>query len=186
LNQTAPIISVFGSSQVSCGSPAYEEARVLGGLLARAGLTVCSGGYGGTMEAVSRGAKEAGGAVIGVTTSWFAHLQANAWVDKEVRTSTFPERLQKLIEMGQGYLAMQGGIGTLTEISTVWSMLQTRSIPPRPFVLLCNPWQQLLQFCTDALIIRPSDFDYLQLTSTPEDAVRAVVRSLQGRDTQLP
>lgn len=184
MTQKAPIISVFGSSQASIGSPAYEEARVLGGLLAQAGLTVCSGGYGGTMEAVSRGAKEAGGSVIGVTTSWFAHLQANAWVDEEVRTGTFPERLQTLIEMGQGYLAMQGGIGTLTEISTVWSMLQTRSIPPRPFVLLSNPWQQLLQFCTDALIIRPSDFGYLQLASTPIEAVRALVQSLQRQDAQ--
>jgi predicted Rossmann-fold nucleotide-binding protein len=137
------------------------------------------------MEAVSRGAKEAGGSVIGVTTSWFAHLKANAWVDQEVCTATFLERLQTLIEMGQGYLALQGGIGTLTEISLVWSMLQTQSIPARPFVLLSNPWQQLLQFCTDTLIIRPSDFGYLQLASAPEDAVRALTQSLQRRDTQL-
>ena len=136
------------------------------------------------MEAVSRGAKEAGGTAIGVTTSWFTHLQANAWVDREVRTATFPERLQTLIEMGQGYLAMQGGIGTLTEISMVWSMLQTRSIPARPFVLLSSPWQQLLSFCTEALIIRPLDFGYLQLADTPEAAVRALAKSLQRRDGQ--
>lgn len=181
--QKAPIVSVFGSSQAPTGSPAYQEARVLGGLLAQAELTVCSGGYGGTMEAVSRGAKEAGGTVIGVTTSWFAHLKANAWVDEEVRTATFPQRLQTLIEMGQGYLAMQGGIGTLTEIAMVWSMLQTQSIPARTFVLLSNPWQQLLRFCTDALIIRPSDFGYLQLASTPVEAVRALAQSLRGQDT---
>lgn len=184
MTQKPSIISVFGSSQVSAGSPAYEEARVLGGLLAQAGMTVCSGGYGGTMEAVSRGAKEAGGLVVGVTTSWFGRLKANAWVDEEVRTATFLERLRTLIEMGQGYLALQGGIGTLTEISTVWSMLQTQSIPPRPFVLLRNPWEQLLQFCNDALIIRPADLDLLQLASTPSEAVRALTQSLPGRDTQ--
>ena len=184
MTQQAPIISVFGSSQVPVGSPAYEEAQILGGLLARAGFSVCSGGYGGTMEAVSRGAKEAGGTVIGVTTSRFAHLKANAWVDREMRMATFPERLQTLIEMGQGYLAMHGGIGTLTEISMVWSMLQTKSIPPRPLVLLSDPWQQLLRFCTDSLIIRPSDFDYLQLVDTPERAVRALTRSLGRPDMQ--
>jgi len=180
LTRQAPIISVFGSSQVSSDSPAYEEARATGKLLAQAGFTVCSGGYGGTMEAVSRGAKEAGGTVIGVTTRWFSHLKANAWVDEEVRTTTYLERLQTLIEMGQGYLALQGGIGTLTEISTVWSMLQTQSIRRRPFVLLCNPWQQLLQFCDGALIIRPSDFDYLQLASTPTEAVQVLAQSLQN------
>lgn len=183
MTQQACIISVFGSSQVPTGSPAYEEARLLGRLLAQEGLTVCSGGYGGTMEAVSRGAKEAGGTAIGVTTIWFAHMKANAWVDQEVRTATVAERLQTLIEMGQGYLAMQGGIGTLTEISMVWSMLQTQSIPTRPFVLLSNPWQQLLRFCTDALIIQPSDFGYLQLASTPTQAVQALTQSLPRRDT---
>jgi uncharacterized protein (TIGR00725 family) len=136
------------------------------------------------MEGVSRGAKEAGGTVIGVTTSWFTHLRANAWVDEEVRTATFLERLQTLIEMGKGYLAVQGGIGTLTEISTVWSMLQTRSIPPRPFVLLSNPWQQLLQFCTDALIIRPSDFGYLRLASTAAEAVQVLIQSLESETEQ--
>jgi len=186
LTHKTPIVSVFGSSQVPAGSPAYEKAQALGGLLAHAGLTVCSGGYGGTMEAVSRGAKEAGGATIGVTTAWFVHLKANAWVDEEVRTATFPQRLQTLIEMGEGYLAMQGGIGTLTEISMVWSMLQTRSIPERPLVLLSDPWQQLLQFCTDALIIRPPDFGYVQVTNTPEDAVLALTRSLLRQDTHLP
>ena len=184
MTQQATIISVFGSSQVAMPSPAYQEARVLGELLAQAGLTVCSGGYGGTMEAVSRGAKQAGGTVIGVTTSWFAHLKANAWVDQEVRTATFLERLQTLIEMGQGYVALQGGIGTLTEISTVWSMLQTRSIPPRPFVVLSDPWQQLLGFCHESLIIRPSDFDCVRLASTPQEAVQALVQSLPERSTQ--
>ncbi len=148
-------------------------------------MTVCSGGYGGTMEAVSRGAKEAGGATIGVTTAWFAHLKANAWIDEQVQTATFPQRLQTLIEMGQGYVAVQGGIGTLTEISMVWSMLQTQSISARPFVLLSNPWQQLMQFCTDTLIIRPSDFGYLQLASTPEDAVRALTQSPPRQDAHL-
>ena len=186
MTHKASIISVFGSSQVSAGSPAYEEARVVGRLLAEAGLTVCSGGYGGTMEAVSRGAKEAGGITVGVTTAWFAHLKANDWIDQEVRTATFPQRLQTLIEMGDGYLAVRGGIGTLTEISMAWSMLQTRSIPARPCVLLSNPWQQLMQFCTDSLIIRPPDLEYLQLASSPEDAVRTLTRSLPGQDRNRP
>ena len=85
----AKVVSVFGSSQAERGSLAYEEAKQVGALLAQEGLTVCSGGYGGVMEAVSRGAKEAGGSVIGVTTSWFNNLSANLWVDEEIRTATF-------------------------------------------------------------------------------------------------
>jgi uncharacterized protein (TIGR00725 family) len=171
MTKQAKTVSVFGSSQVQSGSVAYEEARQVGTLLAGRGFTVCSGGYGGVMEAVSRGAKEAGGLVVGVTTTWFANHTANPWVDKEIRTATFMERLQTLIDVGHGYLALKGGIGTLTEISTVWSLLQTHSIPPRPFVLLDDPWQSFLDFCRDALIIRQPDFEYPQLATSPAQAV---------------
>jgi uncharacterized protein (TIGR00730 family) len=171
-------VSVFGSSQVQAGSVAYDQARGIGKLLAGEGFTVCSGGYGGVMEAVSRGAKEAGGLVIGVTTAWFANLTANPWVDEEIRTATLMERLQTLIEVGHGYLALKGGIGTLTEISTVWSLLQTHSIPPRPFVLLGAPWQGLLDFCRESLIIRQADFEYPQLVTSPTQAVAMLAARL--------
>ena len=176
--EQAKAVSVFGSSQVQPGSPAYDEARLVGTLLAREGLTVCSGGYGGVMEAVSRGAKEAGGFVIGVTSKVFTRRGANQWVDKKVETETFIERLRTLIGLGQGYLALKGGIGTLTEISLVWSLLQTRSIPRGPFVLLRDPWEGLLGFCSDTLIIRKHDLGYPLLASTPDKAVRAIVQSL--------
>lgn len=174
----AKTVSVFGSSQVQAGSMPYEEARRTGKLLAGEGFTVCSGGYGGVMEAVSRGAKEAGGLVVGVTTTWFANHAANPWVDEEIRTSTFMERLQTLIEVGHGYLALKGGIGTLTEISTVWSLLQTRSIPLRPFVLLGAPWQGLLEFCRQSLVIRQADFEYPQLATSPAQAVSMLAARL--------
>ena len=177
------VVSVFGSSQAQAGSDAYDEAQQVGRLLAQAGVTVCSGGYGGVMEAVSRGAKEAGGRVIAVTTEWFAELTVNAWADEEIRTTTFLERLRTIIEVGDAYLALKGGIGTLTEISTVWSLLQTRSIPPRPLVLLANPWQGLARFCQDELIVRAHDFNYLRVASTPSDAVELVMQALAAENS---
>jgi uncharacterized protein (TIGR00725 family) len=172
------VVAVFGSSQSRPGTLAYDEALATGRLLAQAGVTVCSGGYGGVMEAVSRGAKEAGGTVIAVTTDWFVGLTANAWVDEEIRTATFLERLTRIIEVGNAYLALKGGIGTLTEISTVWSLLQTHSIPPRPMVLLADPWQDLMAFCKEKLIIRGQDFAYLRLASSPAQAVEQVLQGL--------
>ena len=62
-------VSVFGSSKPTPGDKTYTEALELGSLLAKRGHTVLTGGYMGTMEAVSRGAAEAGGHVIGVTCS---------------------------------------------------------------------------------------------------------------------
>jgi uncharacterized protein (TIGR00725 family) len=75
---------VFGSSRPQENDADYREARKLGRVLSQAGFAVCSGGYGGVMEAVSRGAKEAGGKVYGITAEFFAR-RANQWVDVEVR-----------------------------------------------------------------------------------------------------
>src|SRR5262249_9651187 len=90
------IITVFGSSRTNEGETDCAEARGLGAELARAGFSVCTGGYGGVMEAASRGAKEAGGRTYGVTAEFFKP-QANAWVDVEVRMKTWQERLFELI-----------------------------------------------------------------------------------------
>jgi uncharacterized protein (TIGR00725 family) len=88
------IITVFGSSRPREDDAGYAEARSLGAGLAKAGFAVCSGGYGGVMEAASRGAKEAGGKTYGVTADFFKPA-ANAWIDVEVRVETWQERLFK-------------------------------------------------------------------------------------------
>src|SRR5437763_866374 len=67
--QKPPVVTVFGSSRAEHDSPEYRQAYQLGKLLAEAGYVVCNGGYSGTMEAASRGCKDAGGRTIGVTGS---------------------------------------------------------------------------------------------------------------------
>src|SRR5215475_9095441 len=112
------IITVFGSSRPGEGDTDYEEARVLGRALARRGFAVCSGGYGGVMEAVSRGAKEEGGKTYGVTAEFFKP-KANQWIDVEVRMKTWQERLFELIKIADGFVACKGGTGTLVELAVV-------------------------------------------------------------------
>lgn len=94
------IISVFGSSAPQPGSGAYEEARRVGELLAQAGFAVATGGYSGTMTAVSQGASEAGGHVIGVTSAQieqFRPLGPNRWVAEEIKFETLRDRLLHLV-----------------------------------------------------------------------------------------
>jgi len=81
-------ITVFGGSQPTEGSSAYAEARELGKALADNGWTVITGGYTGTMEAVSRGAADAGGHVVGVTCAEVERSHnrtTNRWVKEEWR-----------------------------------------------------------------------------------------------------
>ena len=138
------IVTVFGSSRPREGQADYEEARALGKALAAGGFAVCSGGYGGVMEAVSRGAKEAGGKTYGVTAEFFRN-KANPWIDVEVRKKTWHERLLALIEMGDGFVTCKGGTGTLVELAVVWEMLNKSVMEEKPCVVLGEFWQPVLE-----------------------------------------
>ena len=119
-------VSVFGGSQTKEGEPAYSEAQELGRLLAHRGHTVLTGGYIGTMEAVSRGANKAGGHVIGVTCAEIERWRpvgANQWVQEEWKKETLIERLQALVMECDAALALPGGPGTLAEIAVTWNLM---------------------------------------------------------------
>jgi uncharacterized protein (TIGR00730 family) len=138
------IVTVFGSSRPREGEADYEEARVLGRALAKHGFAVCTGGYGGVMEAVSRGAKEAGGKTYGVTAEFFTAVKPNSWIDTEVRMKTWEERLFELIRLADGFVACKGGTGTLVELAVVWEMLNKSVITGKPFAVLGDFWQPVL------------------------------------------
>jgi uncharacterized protein (TIGR00730 family) len=138
------IVTVFGSSRPREGDVDYEEARTLGRVLAENGFGVCSGGYGGVMDGVSRGAKEAGGKTYGVTAEFFS-AKANPWIDVEVRVATWQERLFELIRLADGFVACKGGTGTLVELAVVWEMLNKSVMTGKPFAALGNFWQPILE-----------------------------------------
>jgi uncharacterized protein (TIGR00730 family) len=138
------VITVFGSSRPEEGHADYAEAVELGKALAQARFAVCTGGYGGVMEGVSRGAREAGGRVLAVTSSFFKP-RANRWVDEEITMPTWQERLFELVRLGDGYVACKGGTGTLVELAVVWEMLNKKAMERRPFVVLGDFWQPILE-----------------------------------------
>jgi uncharacterized protein (TIGR00725 family) len=135
-------VTVFGGANPT--EPDYTAALRLGKLLGQAGCSVLTGGYIGTMEAVSRGTAESGGHVIGVTCqeieAW-RKVSANRWVQEERRFVTLRERLYALIDGCQAAIALPGGPGTLAEISVMWNHLLTDAITPRPLILVGPGWQ---------------------------------------------
>jgi uncharacterized protein (TIGR00730 family) len=138
------VVTVFGSSRPREGDADYEEARILGRALAKHGFSVCSGGYGGVMEAVSRGAKEASGRTVGVTADFFKNAKLNPWVDEEVRLQTWEERLFELIRRADAFVACKGGTGTLVELAVVWEMLNKTVMSAKPFAVLGEFWRPVL------------------------------------------
>ena len=165
-----PIVTVYGSSSPKEGSLDYEQARALGRLLAQQGYVVATGGYSGTMEGASRGAKEAGGHVIGVTTSLFdkARPTANPYVDEEIKLPTLFQRLHYLVTLADAWVALPGGIGTLSEVALTWSLMQTGELRHGPFVLVGEMWRTTIGEFSGDDHVKPQYRDLIRYTTDVE------------------
>ncbi len=150
-NNITKIITVFGTSKAKSGDSVFEIAETLGRLLAENGFTLANGGYGGTMLAGAKGAVEAGGTVIGVTCTAFKRGKANEYVTKEISTASLEQRLGKLIELGDAYIVLAGGTGTLLELADVWEHKNKGfANADKPIILIGAFWRPLLEMMAAA------------------------------------
>lgn len=173
------IVTIFGGAKCRESDPEYDQARRVGELLAQAGYTICTGGYLGVMEAASRGAHEQGGRVLGIVMNQFK-AEPNRYLTDKVATPHFYERLQHLITRSCGFVAIRGGMGTVTELSLVWNKIQTRVIEPRPLVLLGDCWPPLVKGWQEHLAVSDDDVAILDFAGTPEDAVAIIKEKAKG------
>jgi uncharacterized protein (TIGR00730 family) len=138
-------VTIFGTGRTGPGDSAYMLAYRTGKILAQAGFVIANGGYGGTMLAAAKGAAEAGGEVIGVTCSAFKQSTANEYITREIVTGSLDERLDTLIKLGQGYVVLPGGTGTLLELAKVWELKNKGFLETgRPIILVGGFWKPLV------------------------------------------
>lgn len=173
------IVTIFGGAKCGESDAEYAQARRVGELLADAGYTICTGGYLGVMEAASRGAHERGGRVLGITMNQFK-AEPNRFLTDKVATAHFYERLQLLITRSVGFIAIRGGMGTVTELSLVWNKIQTRVIGPRPLVLLGECWPPIVREWQKHLVVSDKDVALLDFADSPEEAIAIIKEKSQG------
>jgi uncharacterized protein (TIGR00725 family) len=141
-------VAVFGSSQTEPGSTEWEEAHRAGGRMASHGFTVITGGYGGTMEAVSSGAAQAGGHVIGVTAPVLFpdRFDANPYVHEVIEATSLANRIDIMMQKSSATLALPGSIGTAAELLISWNtnhILRQGGGVPRLSVAVGAGWRAL-------------------------------------------
>jgi uncharacterized protein (TIGR00730 family) len=171
-------IAVFGSSEPRPGDEAYRTAQRVGGLLATAGYGVITGGYGGVMEAASRGAREAGGVAIGVPCGIFEDRSANPWVTDVVAADDLYDRTRELIERAAGYIVLPGKAGTLAELAFLWALRRAGCLDGRPVILLGAVWPSLIELLERKSMLEPDQLRHTHLVETPEQALDALDRLL--------
>jgi uncharacterized protein (TIGR00730 family) len=137
-------ITVFGSAQPKEGEQEFITAYKLGELLAKNNFNVCTGGFQGTMNAVSKGAVENGTEAIGVTIDlWTA--SPSKYLTKEIKCSSLFDRISKLVELGDGYIILQGGTGTLLELAVVWEMMNKKMLNVKPVACHSSMWKGIVE-----------------------------------------
>jgi uncharacterized protein (TIGR00725 family) len=169
-------VAVFGSSEPPEGDPLYEEARRVGYLLARAGFAVVSGGYAGVMEGASRGAREAGGAAIGVTSKDLGRGSGNKYLSVEHSEADLFERTRRLIAISSAYIILRGKAGTLAEATFLWALHRAGLLNGKPIVLLGPFWRGFVEDLIDRKLLEPGQAAATMHAATPEEAVELVRR----------
>lgn len=162
-------VAIFGTSRAEPQDSVYKTAYQLGKLLAQAGFTLANGGYGGTMLAAAKAASKHGGQTIGVTCSAFKSSKANKYITRQITTASLDERLETLIKLGNAYIVLPGGTGTLLELAKVWELKNKGFLNNnKPIILIGEFWQPLVEaMAADD----PDSRQCIKLTAAPEQAV---------------
>ena len=172
-------IGVMGSARLTETDERWTQAHQLGVILAGKGFVIVTGGYGGLMAAVSRGAHEMGGRVVGLPMQHWANVKPNQWNADLRWSSNYGTRLNHLLNC-DGVIALPGGVGTLSEMAIVWAASQTEG-HALPLVLLGDCWPPIIQSMRENLILSDGDFKLLRFAASPEEAVSEIQIGLREK-----
>ena len=175
-----PVVGVMGSARIPAGDPRYETAVRVGRVLAEAGHAVLTGGYGGLMEAASRGASEAGGTVIGLPVRGWAGLVPNPWVGEARWVDSYFDRLTAFAGC-DAIVALDGGLGTLGEAAVAWANLQTDPGTNPPVVLFGAAWRRMHELIGELLVVDGSDLALVSVVEDPDQVAEAVALAIAAR-----
>ena len=171
-------VAIIGSARIGPEDTRYAEAERLGAALAGEGWTVITGGYGGLMGASASGARSAGGHTVGLPMSAWEHLSPHE-SHAELRWSDdYAERLRHLLS-ADVVVALPGGLGTLSEVSTVWAAAQTET-NTAALVLVGDAWTQLVVAFGRLLVIDGSDLALAHQLRTVDDVVSMIHKLLSA------
>jgi hypothetical protein len=176
-------VSVFGSARTPKDHPEYAAGVAIGAALARAGYAVITGGGPGAMEAVNRGASEAGGISVGLGIELPFEQRLNDWVDMGINFRYFFARKTMFVKYAQAFVIMPGGFGTLDEMFEALTLVQTRKVTRFPVLLYgVDYWQGLLDWIHRSMLpggkIAAADLDLITVTDDVDEIVEHIRASV--------
>lgn len=136
-------ITVFGSAKPLPGDKEYINAYKLGRILGEIQYTVCTGGYQGIMDAVSKGAKDMGSKTVGVILEKY-FSKPSVHLSETIVCKTLFERIETLLNRGDGFIILEGGTGTFLELAAVWEYINKGLCEKKPVACLGDMWRRIV------------------------------------------
>ena len=136
------------------------------------------------MEAVNRGASEAGGVSVGLGIELPFEQRLNEWVDIGLNFRYFFARKTMFVKYAQAFVIMPGGFGTLDEMFEALTLVQTQKVTRFPVILFGTQyWGGLIEWMRATLLadgkINPADLELVHVTDDVDDAVSRIVEADQ-------
>ena len=186
MHKIGPAVTVFGSARVPETDPTYRKAMRVGRLLVQNGFAAVTGGGPGIMEAVNKGAFEAGGISVGLNIELPQEQKPNAFQNRQLHFHYFFIRKVCFVKYASGFVMFPGGFGTLDELFEAITLIQTGRIPQFPVALVGRDyWSGLFdwmhQHMRQAQLIGPHDLDLFHIVDEPEEAVEFIRSVDQAR-----
>ncbi|MBK7631774.1 MAG: LOG family protein [Ignavibacteriales bacterium] len=170
-------ITIFGSALPEEDDAQYKFAYQLGSALTKKGFNICTGGYGGIMNAASKGAYDNGGFVYGVTVDLW-NSEPNPYITIEVREEKLFDRITKLIELGDAYVILQGGTGTFLEFAAVWEFANKNLQSPKPIICHSQMWREIVGIMNKQMAHEKRRTDLIKCFDSVDEIVELLNKNL--------
>ena len=170
-------VTIFGSARLPQDNKYCVMAYELGGLLAKNGHTVVTGGGPGMMEAASRGAYEIGGRTIGLNITLKHEQFPNPYLTDCVTFEYFFARKVSLAMAAKVFVFFPGGFGTMDELSEILCLMQEGKMPEMP-VFLVGKWywksfDNIIKKMLEMKVIAAKDTHIFKITDDLSEIVKA-------------
>lgn len=186
------LITFFGSARLGRDNArvnddyrnAYDLAHNIGEWAKdKQNIGICSGGGPGIMEAVNRGAHEAGCKSVGMGISLPFEQSNNKYITPELdfEFHYFFTRKYWCVYLSKAFVIMPGGVGTMDELFEIITLIQTEKMRPRPIVLFNKTfWDNVINF--DYMInhgtVSAKDKDLFIVTDSVEHAANHIKKHM--------
>ena len=170
-------VTIFGSARLPQDNKYCKMAYELGGLLAKNGHAVVTGGGPGIMEVASHGSYEIGGRTIGLNITLKHEQFPNPYLTDCITFEYFFARKVMLAMASKVFVFFPGGFGTMDELSEILCLMQEDKMPKMPVFLIGKDYwksfDRVIKKMVDLGLIAKKDTGIFKITNDVTEVVKA-------------